>query len=86
VYENLMTADQEDVDALKDLVRHAMCLTDEEPLKLTSFVDRDEKSLTFGVNTSALPGADYYISVHDDGAVFYHDGMNENHVSLSSEC
>ena len=91
VYENLMTADQEDVDALKDLVRSVACgIIDEkppfQPLKLTSFVNRGEGSLMFGINTSGMGGADYYIGVHENGAVFGHDGMDENNVPLSSEC
>lgn len=84
---DLMAARQEDVDALKDVVRWVMSDIDEkppfQPLKLERWSDRSENSIMFCVIESE---SDFYIEVCKDGAVFYHDGMGENNVPLTSEC
>ena len=36
----------------------------------------------FGVNTSGLPGSDFYLTITTNENVFYSDGMSENDVLL----
>jgi hypothetical protein len=45
--------------------------------------------VTFGVNTSGLPGADFYLTITAEDGVLYSDGMDENEVPIHptySEC
>ena len=64
-----------------ELVTRSLVHPKPEPT-LTSVLDCDEGEITFAVNTSGLPGGDFYITATRDGRVFYSDGMGENDVQL----
>ena len=69
---------------LKDLLR-AYEVTDESlaPLKLcVKPLDLEPTHVTFGVNTSGLQGADFWLTITKEENVFYSDGMDENDVLL----
>ena len=69
---------------LMDLLR-AYEVVDESlaPLKLCAQpLELGSTHVTFGVNTSGLQGADFWLTITKDDNVFYSDGMGENYVLL----
>ena len=83
IFSNLVDAEQQDVDAFKNMLR-AYCVVDESlaPLRLHAPLCVNDEQVTFGVNTSGLNGVDFYLTVAKDNTVLYSDGMDESYVTL----
>jgi hypothetical protein len=86
VFTDLHTASESDLCELKNLLR-SYDVVDESsaplsicnpPLVVAS------THVTFGVNTSGMAGADFYLTIKADNSVLYNDGMGENYIPISS--
>lgn len=84
VFSDLAAASEEDVGCLKRTLSSYEVVMDEDPseLRFCPALDVDETHVCFGVNTSQLPGADYYLTIKSDGNVLYSDGMLEYNVPI----
>ena len=84
VFSDLGAASEEDVGFLKRTLSSYEVVMDEDPseLRFCPALDVDETQVCFGLNTSQLPGADFYLTIKSDGNVLYSDGMLEYNVPI----
>lgn len=81
---DLGAASEEDVGFLKRTLSSYEVVMDEDPseLRFCPALDVDETRVCFGLHTSQLPGADFYLTIESDGNVLYSDGMLEYNVPI----
>tara|TARA_B110000046_G_C12952246_1_gene380680 strand:+ start:346 stop:666 length:321 start_codon:yes stop_codon:yes gene_type:complete len=84
VFSDLAGASEDDVDSLKQILSSYEMVMDGDPseLRFCPALDVDETHVCFGLNTSHLPGADFYLTIKSDGNVLYSDGMVEYNVPI----
>jgi hypothetical protein len=84
IFRDLNAADTDDLHQLKQILSAYPVVTDDslEPLRVTEALDVTQTLVTFGVNTSGMPGADFYLTINSDDSVLYSDGMGENNVPI----
>jgi hypothetical protein len=77
--------DIEQLDDLKDFLRSfKVCDEVLAPLRISAF-EATQAQVTFGVNTSGVPGTDFYLTILSDDTVLYSDGVDENNVPIRPE-
>jgi hypothetical protein len=82
VFSDLQMAFAGDVHELKEQLRLYAEIDESMHSLRLSELDMTPTQVTFGVNTSGLAGADFYLTIYPNDTVAYGDGMQENNILI----
>jgi ABC-type proline/glycine betaine transport system substrate-binding protein len=82
VFSDLQMAFVGDVHELKEQLRLYAEIDESTHSLRLSELDITPIQVTFGVNTSGIEGADFYLTIFQNDTVAYHDGMEENNILI----